>query len=399
MNYANFIWILCCDIWPWIILGLNIIFDIKLAKFSINFRPNGFFNIYSCLERIEFNFTNFEKVIRTEFYIISVYTTICLFFFYIVYSLFPFITVLLSHMIFFVLFSYMIYPFKSATSNNNNFKMHFIFNSKYFFFIFLLYIIIEISRVFNSKTNIEETSDSLIGGKEKRTNPAFYCMIAFFILFINVETIFIRIFTTKYTNQTHIWTFYLFMLHEVFYNGYLIQSLFTLLFCTKLLKNFRKVSFFEIFNIFISSRVAACLSLFNAFLSVFAYLARCFHINEDKFKNLYAFLDNNKLKVFYSVVYCKPYFCASRESRKLLWKGDLKAKIMKIESKNSLLPIVFLSFFFFKKYLSFLFRFYRYFDIFTLLLNYFLLFYEAFVAYDNVREFSSYYSNELVNKK
>ncbi len=385
MKFEDFVWIVGSDIWTWFLTVFYIFLDLKIKNGHLHYKwkIQEILNIYNYIEKIEYNFKGFHKVIRTEFILISIYTSFSLLISFILYSLFPLITVLLSYVFSFILL------FLWVNSNDKISLIEKIFILGCCF----IYVIIEIIRILKSKMSIEETADSLIGGKSKRTTPLFYLLAFIFIIFLTFETVIIRIY--NFTPKTFFSKvlFWFFILQEFYFNSYLIQSFYIILFSRAQIKNFRKFSYWEILTIMCTARVASFIKPFNHILAYISYFLK-FKLEKYKHMSLFKTLSFNRLKMLYAVVYVKPYFYSSFHSRETIWKGDLKKKVLLIESKKGIFPIVIIASLLFNKYLENLFTFLRFFDVFLIILNYYLIFYESFLTFNIVSAFAPYYNIE-----
>lgn len=303
----------------------KVIYLDKILRFQIRE------NINQCFRNVGYDYENAKKVIFTEYALIFVFMAVSIFFSLVLFSLFPTIIRILSHVLIIFLSKKEFGTFK----NMKDLQMFLMASS-------VIYAFVGIYRTIKQRNAMEELADLIIGSGKKRTSFSFFVSVSISMIVLGVKLMILRLLDFRGTSFTSIVSYGYFLVAELYIIGYWTRCTYGLYFLKSSISGFRKVGTLEVIPLFFTSRLAGVLKPLNIVgVAVLKYLLFLgFDLESSPFLR---YLENNRLKLYYSIIHMSTYFKSSMRSRECFWHGDLKAQMNRLHFVEPILPLMILS--------------------------------------------------------
>lgn len=293
-------------------------------------------NINLCFQKVGCDYENAKKVIFTEYGLILVFTAISIFFCLVLFSVIPTMMRIFSHFLIVVLTKAVL----DDWGDMSTLQMLIMASS-------VVYAVVGIYRTIRQLGMMEELGDIIIGGGKRRTSFRFMVSVFVSLTVLGVKLMVLRLMDFRGTGFLSVATYCYFLIAELYIVGYWTRCTYGLFFLRSNVPGFRKVGVLEIVPLFFTSRLAGILKPLNIAGVCILKCLLLFRLVPESSPAL-RYLENNRMKLYYSIIHMTTYFKSSAMSRECLWRGELKARMNKLHFVEPLLPLMILSCLFFR---------------------------------------------------
>ncbi|KAI5170520.1 hypothetical protein PAEPH01_1503 [Pancytospora epiphaga] len=350
------------------------LFPSKIMRFKIleNFEMG--------LDNLGLAYTHVKKVILTEYLLLLMFTCISIFISFIVFALFPTAVRIISHFLLLFLAQ------KFLPNSEKMTDLHTLYAA-----IVVGYTIVGVWRAISQRKETERLSDVIVGSDGRRSSFTFFISVVVAIFFMSLFHLNLRLLDFNERRLFPVLLYIFFVLSQLATVKYLTRCVYCLFFFRSRITGFRPVLIVELVPLIFTACLAGMLRPINL-LGIALHKYLLFIGFDSSSLPIMKILDNNRLKLYYAAVCSKPYFCASIESRKLLWHGELRDRMTRNRLLEPLFPLIVATFLMFLSLFSGIVDFFRIQDVLVIQATYFFFALEVFNTFAIVNILGPYYN-------